>query len=88
MCQIGSSREQDQWWLSGIFRDVFLLGFPQEAHFDDLSVHTILDEQYRDATLKVEVAVSGKGTVKLKLLDDTQAEGMQISFSRESVFMY
>ena len=88
MNQLSSSQEQDQWWLSGIFRDVFLLGFPQEAHFEDLTVHTILDEQYRDATLKVEVAVSGAGTVKLKLLDDAQAEGKPKSIPRNSVFVH
>ncbi|SMQ56079.1 unnamed protein product [Zymoseptoria tritici ST99CH_3D1] len=61
--------DQDQWWLSGIFRDVFLLGFPARARFEDLSVQTLFDEHYRDATLKAEALVTGPGTIDLKLFD-------------------
>lgn len=55
--------------MSGIFRDVFLLGFPRAAHFRDFNVRTVLDEDYENATLKVEVNLEGAGTVQLKLLD-------------------
>ncbi|KAK3935848.1 glycoside hydrolase family 2 N-terminal-containing protein [Diplogelasinospora grovesii] len=47
--------DQDQWWLSGIFRDVHLLGFSATARIDDFSVKTLLDSNYRNATLEVNL---------------------------------
>jgi beta-galactosidase len=44
--------DQDTWRLSGIFRDVYLFSTPQ-VHLRDFFVRCDLDEQYRDATLKV-----------------------------------
>lgn len=58
----------DQWWLSGIFRDVFLLAFPKE-HIMDFHIQTLLDEQYIDATLSVSVDMEGVKDVSIKLLD-------------------
>jgi beta-galactosidase len=66
--------DQDQWRMSGIFRDVFLLGFPRESRLEDLSVDTLLDEDYRDATLKVSAVVTGTGNVSIKLLDSSNNE--------------
>jgi len=43
---------QDMWWLSGIFRDVYLVAFPKVSLFD-FAVQTDLDDHYRNATLKV-----------------------------------
>ncbi|RDW75471.1 hypothetical protein BP6252_06613 [Coleophoma cylindrospora] len=60
--------DQDQWWLSGIFRDVNLLAFPK-AHIQDYQIQTLLDEEYTDATLSVEVTLSLPTSVDLKLLD-------------------
>jgi beta-galactosidase len=61
--------DQDQWRMSGIFRDVFLLGFPKAKHFRDFSVQTIFDDAYENAKLEVQVDVEGEGTVSLKLYD-------------------
>jgi len=65
------------WWLSGIFRDVYLLSVPK-AHVRDFFVRTELDEGYRDAVLKVDAELSNKAAkaadklqVELSLLDDT-----------------
>jgi beta-galactosidase len=60
--------DQDQWWLSGIFRDVYLLAFPEER-IEDWFFRTDLDEEYRDAVLSVDVdvLVEGKATLKLTL---------------------
>ncbi|TVY83569.1 Evolved beta-galactosidase subunit alpha [Lachnellula suecica] len=60
--------DQDQWWLSGIFRDVYLLAFPKN-HIKDFHVQTLLDEQYTDATLSVEVDTEGESSVEVLLLD-------------------
>lgn len=51
--------DQVQWRMSGIFRDVYLLGFPKESRIEDLFVHTILDAQYADATLNFRVDLGG-----------------------------
>ncbi|KAK8117237.1 uncharacterized protein PG998_005518 [Apiospora kogelbergensis] len=58
-CEGTYIEDQDQWWLSGIFRDVYLLAFPGKARIDDFFVKTDLDGDYQDATLKVDVTLSG-----------------------------
>jgi beta-galactosidase len=59
---------QDQWWLSGIFRDVNLLAFPK-THFEDFQVQTLLDSKYEDATLSVKVTLNTGADVDLQLLN-------------------
>jgi len=54
--------------LSGIFRDVNLLAFPK-VHFQDYHIKTILDSEYRDALLSVEVSLNTAASVSLTLLD-------------------
>lgn len=66
--------DQDQWWLSGIFRDVFLLGFPQESRIEDLFVQTLLDSEYINADLKLKVTTQGSGSLQVKLLDAEKKE--------------
>ena len=63
---------QDQWWLSGIFRDINLLAFPK-SHFQDFKIETHLDKNYRNATLSVHVELNTSDTVHLKLLDTSGA---------------
>ncbi|KAF3038801.1 Beta-galactosidase (Lactase) [Didymella heteroderae] len=64
--------DQDQWWLSGIFRDVFLVGFSREARIENVFVQTLLDSSYVDAELKIKVNTSGAGKVSVKLFDAEQ----------------
>ncbi|KAL6706839.1 hypothetical protein ACN47E_004982 [Coniothyrium glycines] len=59
---------QDQWWLSGIFRDVLLVGFPDESRIENVFAQTILDEAYCDATLKLKITTMGSGKILAKLL--------------------
>jgi len=79
----------DQWWLSGIFRDVHLLAFPKN-HIKDFCVQTLLDDQYTDATLSVEVDIDSESSVELELLgsdkksvilQDKQSGSSSVSFS-------
>ncbi|OAQ74215.1 beta-galactosidase [Pochonia chlamydosporia 170] len=70
-CDGSYIEDQDQWWLSGIFRDVYLHAFPK-VHPVDFHVITGLDEKFEDATLRVKVDVSASCTVELKLLDGQQ----------------
>jgi len=48
--------DQDMWWLSGIFRDVYLIAQPAVDIYD-LFAKTELDEQYRDGTLRIETVL-------------------------------
>ncbi|KAF1920208.1 intracellular beta-galactosidase BgaD [Ampelomyces quisqualis] len=69
LCDGTYIEDQDQWWLSGIFRDVILVGFPKESRIDNVFAQTILDSSYTDADLKVTVTSVGSGKVAVKLLD-------------------
>jgi beta-galactosidase len=62
------------WWLSGIFRDVYIHKFPQ-THIQDFHVQTLLQDDYKDAVLRVEATVSGVVDLTLRLYD---AEGKLI----------
>ncbi|MFD2706206.1 glycoside hydrolase family 2 TIM barrel-domain containing protein [Salibacterium lacus] len=46
--------DQDMWWLSGIFRDVYIQVKPP-IYIKDFFVRTILDEEYKDAVCKINV---------------------------------
>jgi len=50
--------DQDMWWLSGIFRDVYLLALP-ETHIWDACVEVELDAAYTDAALDINAQVLG-----------------------------
>lgn len=67
-CDGSYLEDQDQWRLSGIFRDVFLLAFPK-SHIRDFYVQTLLDADYKDSNLKVTVEVEGEGLISLTLID-------------------
>ena len=84
-CDGSYIEDQDQWWLSGIFRDVFLLGFPSDCRLEDLTIRTEFDGSYSDATLRVEVDVSGAGIIGLKLQDALGSEVATASKKHESM---
>ncbi|KAG5946866.1 hypothetical protein E4U53_006507 [Claviceps sorghi] len=67
-CDGSYIEDQDEWWLSGIFRDVYLHAFPK-VHPVDFHVKTDLDDKFKNAILRVSVHVSGSRSVELKLLD-------------------
>ncbi len=51
---------QDFWRLSGIFRNVYLFSTPK-IHIRDFEVFTDLDEEYKDAILRVNVNLKNYG---------------------------
>ncbi len=54
---VGSYLEdQDYWRLSGIYRDVYLFATPN-VRIRDFSVYPVLDDEYRDAELYLEVDI-------------------------------
>ncbi len=61
--------DQDMWWLSGIFRDVWLVRKPYQC-IEDFSVTPHLDALYRDATLTLMARVSDPETeVEMRLFN-------------------
>ncbi len=48
--------DADHWRLSGIHREVYLVATPQVSLYD-FKVRTLLDEDYRDATLQIETTI-------------------------------
>ena len=66
--------DQDFWRLSGIYRNVYLWS-TADLHLRDFFIHADLDDQYRDAQLRVEAEVRNFAdrpqafTVEAKLLD-------------------
>ncbi|KAI2463559.1 glycoside hydrolase family 2 protein [Annulohypoxylon bovei var. microspora] len=68
-CDGSYIEDQDQWWLSGIFRDVWLHSFTS-VRFEDFRIQTILDDDYKDAWLTIDVNLNKAGEpVTSKLLD-------------------
>ncbi|OXM16379.1 glycoside hydrolase family 2 TIM barrel-domain containing protein [Paenibacillus herberti] len=74
-CDASWLEDQDFWRLSGIFRDVYLYTVPK-AHVYDFFVTTELDEEYKDAELKVKATLTnyweadmGSVTVEAQLYD-------------------
>lgn len=48
--------DQDMWWLSGIFRDVYLISIPN-VHLEDIAVRTTFDPKYENAELYVKTKI-------------------------------
>ncbi|UKZ74777.1 hypothetical protein TrVFT333_002447 [Trichoderma virens FT-333] len=60
---------QDQWRLSGIFRDVNILAFPN-CQIQNFRVLTEFDNDYKDAVLLLEVDTKGTGSLLVTLYDE------------------
>ncbi|MCP3028583.1 glycoside hydrolase family 2 TIM barrel-domain containing protein [Halobacillus sp. A5] len=80
--------DQDMWWLSGIFRDVYLLAVPK-VHVEDYFVKTSFDDNYEHGTLRVETVVENSSdddvshyTLEYHLQD---ADGQDVINEREPV---
>ena len=51
------AEDQDMWWLSGIFRNVYLVATPA-VRIEDAYYTTKFDKDYKDATFNLEVTVA------------------------------
>jgi len=56
--------DQDMWRFAGIYRRVYLYAIP-EVHIQDMFVVVDLDEQYKDATLKLECELKNESGTDL-----------------------
>lgn len=79
--------DQDMWWLSGIFRDVYIIATPS-VHIFDFRIRTELDSDYRDAVLKVRATVNNYGEhsagnyrIEIRLLDANRQSILNSEFS-------
>ena len=61
--------DQDFFRFSGIFREVYLYTIPK-THVRDIRIQTLIDDDYKDATLVIEMDVVGSGLVQMTLSDD------------------
>ncbi|MCS7005267.1 MAG: DUF4981 domain-containing protein [Cytophagales bacterium] len=69
-CDGSYFEDQDFFRLSGIFRDVYLYATPL-IHLRDLSIRTMFDKKFEDATLEITVQISAareKASQSLKLV--------------------
>lgn len=63
--------DQDQWWMLGIFRDVYLVAFPWHG-ISDFTLTTTLAETFTQAEITAIIQTYGDvRSVKLKLLSPT-----------------
>nr|WP_246310265.1 glycoside hydrolase family 2 TIM barrel-domain containing protein [Halobaculum halophilum] len=68
--------DQDMWWLSGIFREVYAYAVPK-THVSDVDVRTELDDEYADARLRATIDLTNVGEseetagVETTLLDES-----------------
>ncbi|RSM01566.1 hypothetical protein CEP52_008487 [Fusarium oligoseptatum] len=78
--------DQDQWWLSGIFRDVRLISFPA-SRIEDFFLRTDLDASYENATLSatIDVFTGGPSTIELTLSELDKNGGAVIGKTEVSV---
>lgn len=58
--------DQDFFRFTGIFRDVSLFTIPR-IHIGDMCVKTMLDKQYKDAVLHIDLGLSGDGIIEYEL---------------------
>ncbi|MBS4202388.1 DUF4981 domain-containing protein [Bacillus sp. FJAT-49732] len=86
-CDASWLEDQDFWRLSGIFRDVYLYSTPR-IHIQDFFVNTELDNEYRDAELKVNASITNYvketcGNVKFEamLYDDNGNKVLEMPIS-------
>ncbi|MCH4193306.1 MAG: DUF4981 domain-containing protein [Butyrivibrio sp.] len=58
--------DQDFYRFSGIYRSVYLYAIP-DTHIYDMSVRTILDDEYENAQLDLSLIVKGRGKANIRL---------------------
>lgn len=77
--------DQDQWWLSGIFRDVLLLALPMKTRIEDFTIETILDDDYQDAKLRIRLDLHLDEDISIQFFSgDKAAQMAQISIKKGS----
>ncbi len=83
--------DQDMWRFSGIYRDVYTYSTPR-IHIRDFYVYSELDENYKDAILKIRVKIrnfenceSEGHNLEIKLIDKEQKQVFDSPILREKL---
>lgn len=66
--------DQDFWRLSGVGRDCYLYARDRSAAISDIHVTPVLDSEYKNADLEVELTLKGRAKVYMSLLDKNGQE--------------
>ncbi|KAL2021392.1 hypothetical protein VTK56DRAFT_7257 [Thermocarpiscus australiensis] len=79
--------DQDQWWLSGIYRDVHLIALPSDTRIEDWFLRTDLDSNYTNGVLDatIDVITSLAASVAVTVRELPQNGGNMISSARQLV---
>ncbi|KAK3694451.1 glycoside hydrolase family 2 protein [Podospora appendiculata] len=59
--------DQDQWWLSGIYRDVHLISLPSHSRIEDWFLRGDLDSEYQSGTLNATIDIKTASTVTVNV---------------------
>ncbi len=65
--------DQDFFRFSGIFRSVYIYYVP-ETHLEDLKIRTLLEEDFKAATIEVDVILNNTGKVRFSLTGPAENE--------------
>ncbi|KAL2137320.1 hypothetical protein VTI74DRAFT_5051 [Chaetomium olivicolor] len=86
-CDGSYIEDQDQWWLSGIYRDVHLISLPSETRIDDWFLRADLDDDYKQGILNatIDVVTSTAATVSLIVRELYQNGGSVVCDKSEDV---
>ncbi|KAJ4297365.1 Beta-galactosidase (Lactase) [Collariella sp. IMI 366227] len=86
-CDGSYIEDQDQWWLSGIYRDVHLISLPSETRIDDWFLRTDLDPEYKHGVLNatIDVVTSTRATISLTVRELPQNGGGIVCKGAEDV---
>ncbi|ACJ76016.1 beta-galactosidase [Thermosipho africanus TCF52B] len=81
-CDGSYLEDQDMWWLSGIYRDVYIYALPK-LYIKDIFIRTDLDDLYRDGKLFVDLKIMNNSNLKdtnlkITLLDKFKDEKILI----------
>ncbi|KAB5578781.1 glycoside hydrolase family 2 protein [Coniochaeta sp. 2T2.1] len=75
--------DQDQWWLSGIFRDVHLTAFPANGSIEDYFLRAELDSNYEhgilSGTVLAAIGTSDNYTLQVALSEISKNGGKPLS---------
>ncbi len=63
--------DQDMWWLSGIFREVYLMALPK-VDIWDLFLHTPLDAKYKNGIFSADITLRNFGKARKDLAVDLE----------------
>ncbi|GAB1310662.1 Beta-galactosidase (Lactase) [Madurella fahalii] len=79
--------DQDQWWLSGIYRDVHLIALPSQTRIEDWFLRADLDSDYRDATLlaTLNIVTSSKATIDVTIRELPKNGGNMILSAHQEI---